>query len=423
MNHLRPTQAILYRILPTMSSATAPDVGQPALNRKEIQARVNQLRNVDNLHNWIDVIREVLIVTTVFFATVGCHYWRMNAGYSWLWDVPILLLGLFFMGLAQHRLSIVGHEGSHYALFQNRLLNEVVSNWSCMYGLMSTTHLYRLQHMAHHQYVNDPEKDPDLLYMSVIGAKYQHPYGRWRFIRNIAIPLFVSIPAQIKYILIRAKIASFGGGYGPYKAQRQQHKALTLIHTLYLASVIAMLAAGVYWANLTIATVAVIGLAVIMAIIESRIPEDWYMKAAIRPTIAPRWDLYQRLIFFSLIFVALAWLTYITRLPWPLYYLILWFVPLGTSFPFLMMVREEVQHTNAGQGRFTHTRNFLGNRLIRFAVFPMHMGYHLEHHLFPMVPHYNLPELSEFLKSNDENYRRTITIVDGYLLPRHSAKN
>ena len=120
--------------------------------------------------------------------------------------------------------------------------------------------------------------------------------------------------------------------------------------------------------------------------------------------------------------MALAWLTHLTRLPWPLYYLVFWFVPLGTSFPFLMMVREEVQHTNAGQGRFTHTRNFLGNVLIRFAVFPMHMGYHLEHHLFPMVPHYNLPELSEFLKSHDENYRRTITVVEGYLLPRHQAK-
>lgn len=405
-----------------MSSTLSPEVAQPALNRKEIQARVNQLRNVDNLRNWVDVIREVALVLTVFGLTVWCHAWRLSSGLSWFWDIPILLIGLFLMGLAQHRLSIIGHEGSHYALFRNRLLNEVVSNWSCMYGLMSTTHLYRLQHMAHHQYVNEPDKDPDLLYMSVIGAKYHHPYGRWRFLRNIVIPLFFSIPAQIKYIFIRAKIASFGGGYGPYAAQRQQRKALTLIHATYLGLVIATLAAGVYWGRPWAMTAAVAVLAVVMAIIESVIPATWYMKAAIRPVISPRWDLYQRLVFFSLVFLALAWLTHLTGLPWPLYYLIFWFVPLGTSFPFLMMVREEVQHTNAGQGRFTHTRNFLGNVLIRFAVFPMHMGYHLEHHLFPMVPHYNLPELSEFLKSHDENYRRTITVVEGYLLPRHQAK-
>ncbi len=405
---------------PAVASAVAS--AEPKLNRKEIQTRVNELRNLGNLRNWVDVIRELVFVLAVFGLTVAAHAWRMSSGAYWAWDILILFVGLLMMGLAQHRLSIIGHEASHYALFHNRLLNEVVSNWSCMYGLVSTTHLYRLQHMAHHQFVNDPEKDPDLLYMSVVGAKYHHPYGRWRFFRNIALPLFFSVPAQIKYIFIRAKIASFGGGYGPYRAKRKQSKTLTLIHAGYLALVIALLAAGLYWNQLWLATGAVALLAVVMAIIESRFPEDWYMMAAIRPVISQRWDLYQRLVYFSLIFTALAWLTHVTRLPWPAYYLILWFVPLGTSFPFLMMVREEVQHTNMDQGRFTHTRNFLGSSLIRFTIFPMHMGYHLEHHLFPMVPHYNLPELSEYLKSHDEAYRRTITIVEGYLLPHHKAE-
>jgi len=403
-------------------SADTTLTDQPALNRKEIQHRVNQLRNVDNLRNWVDVVREVFFVLAVFGLIVASHAWRMNSGYAWYWDIPILFVGLLLMGLAQHRLSIIGHEGSHYALFRNRLLNEVVSNWSCMYALVSTTHLYRLQHMAHHQFVNDPEKDPDLAYMAVIGAKYHHPYGRWRFLRKIAIPLFVSVPAQIKYILIRAKIASFGGGYGPYKAKRKQKRALTLIHALYLVSVIAILGAGLYLDQLAMMTGVTVLLALVMGFVESKVPDEWYMKSSIRPLIAPRWDLYQRLVFCTLVFLALAWLTQATGLPWPIYFLVYWFVPLGTSFPFLMMVREEVQHTNAGQGKFTHTRNFLGNFWIRFIIFPMNMGYHLEHHLYPMVPHYNLPELSEYLKSHDENYRKTITIVDGYLFSHRDVK-
>lgn len=407
----------MHRASCKMSSTTAKHLNEPQLNRRLIQSQVNKFRNVDNLRNWIDVIRECTFVATVFLLIVGCHTYRMELGFHWLWDLPIGLMGLFMMGLAQHRLSIVGHEGSHYALFKNRILNEVVSNWSCMYALVSTTHLYRLQHMAHHQFVNVPEKDPDLLYMSVVGAKYHHPYGRWRFMRDIVVPLFISIPAQLKYIFIRAKIASFGGGYGPYAAQRKQNKVLSLIHGVYLLSMTAILGFCVYRGSPSMMLVAAISSLLVMAVIESMVPEEWYMKSAIRPIISQRWDLYQRLCFYTILFTILALLTHMTGLAWPVYYLIFWFAPLGTSFPFLMMVREEVQHANAGQGRFTHTRNFLGSRLIQFAVFPMNMGYHLEHHLYPMVPHYNLPRLSAFLKSNDENYSRTITTVEGYLLP------
>ena len=306
---------------------------QPKLNRAVVQKRVNELRENDNLRNWLDVIREVVLVLAAFGLTVGCHVWRMNAGAHWSWDIAIALGGILLMGLAHHRLSIVGHEASHYTLFRNRVLNEVVSNWCCMYGLISTTHIYRLQHMAHHQFVNDPEKDPDLQYMSVIGAKYNHPYGRWRFLRNIAFPLFVSIPAQIKYIMIRAKIASFGGGYGPYAAQRKQHRALTMIHAGYLALTIGVLLWGVYRGSYWLMVVAPVVMASVMALIESRIPDDWYMKSPIRPEISQRWDLYQRLAYFTIVFMVLALLTHATGLPWPVYYLILWFVPLGTSFP------------------------------------------------------------------------------------------
>jgi fatty acid desaturase len=31
--------------------------------------------------------------------------------------------------------------------------------------------------------------------------------------------------------------------------------------------------------------------------------------------------------------------------------------------------------------------------LLRLALFPHHVNYHIEHHLFPAVPHYRLPQL------------------------------
>jgi fatty acid desaturase len=113
------------------------------------------------------------------------------------------------------------------------------------------------------------------------------------------------------------------------------------------------------------------------------------------------------------LFVSIAWLTLLTNLPWTGYYLLLWVVPLCTAFAFFMSQRQVLQHGNADEGRLTNTRNFELNRLFRWAVFPIGNDYHLPHHLFPMVPHYNLRALHELLQSVPE-YRTHATRVDGY---------
>ena len=46
---------------------------------------------------------------------------------------------------------------------KNRFLNDLVPDLFCMFPLLTTVHFYRLFHMAHHQFTNDPSRDPDLL--------------------------------------------------------------------------------------------------------------------------------------------------------------------------------------------------------------------------------------------------------------------
>jgi fatty acid desaturase len=36
--------------------------------------------------------------------------------------------------------------------------------------------------------------------------------------------------------------------------------------------------------------------------------------------------------------------------------------------------------------------------LARLVLFPHHVNYHLEHHLYPAVPHYHLPRLHRLLR-------------------------
>jgi fatty acid desaturase len=41
----------------------------------------------------------------------------------------------------------------------------------------------------------------------------------------------------------------------------------------------------------------------------------------------------------------------------------------------------------------TAARTNLVPNWVRYAMFPHHVNYHVEHHLYPAVPHYHLPRL------------------------------
>ena len=95
------------------------------------------------------------------------------------------------------------------------------------------------------------------------------------------------------------------------------------------------------------------------------------------------------------------------------YFGLLWIVPLFTTFPLFMIMRQWVQHGNADRGRYTNTRVFLVNPFIRYAVFPFGMDYHLPHHIYASVPHYKLKGLHDLLLQDPE-YREKGIVVEGY---------
>jgi len=124
-----------------------------------------------------------------------------------------------------------------------------------------------------------------------------------------------------------------------------------------------------------------------------------------------------RMTFITLAFCAIAWATIVTGDWWAAYLLLLWVVPLVTTFPLYMVLRQIVQHGNGDRGWLTNTRVFICHPFINFAVFPLGQDYHLPHHMFSTIPHYRLKQLHKLLENVPE-YGDQATVVEGYVWPK-----
>jgi fatty acid desaturase len=81
-------------------------------------------------------------------------------------------------------------------------------------------------------------------------------------------------------------------------------------------------------------------------------------------------------------------------------YFLCWLLPLVTALQFLLRLRALCEH-----GAVTDTstplraaRTNLAPAPVRWFLFPHQMHYHIEHHLYPAVPHYRLAECHRELK-------------------------
>jgi fatty acid desaturase len=76
-------------------------------------------------------------------------------------------------------------------------------------------------------------------------------------------------------------------------------------------------------------------------------------------------------------------------------YLVLWVLPLITVLQAILRLRAICEHGAVIDlsGPLTAARTNLPGLFLRFVLFPHHVNYHVEHHLYPAVPHYRLPAL------------------------------
>lgn len=85
--------------------------------------------------------------------------------------------------------------------------------------------------------------------------------------------------------------------------------------------------------------------------------------------------------------VAAVWLGYL------LAYLLLWVVPALTVLQPILRLRAICEHgaVTDYSTPLTAARTNTGSGWLMWLLFPHHVNHHLEHHVYPAIPHYNLP--------------------------------
>jgi fatty acid desaturase len=382
-----------------------------ALSDARVKDQLQKLRHTDNVTNIYYFLRTYLFLAIV----IGGALWFYDVNETWWLNIPVTLVAIVLMGAGQHQLTGLAHEASHHILFKNRLWNDLASDWFCMFPLYSSTQHYRLQHIAHHQFVNDPDRDPDVSQLQTSGHWLHFPVDKQTFVITLLKQLW--LPNLFRYIRIRAAYNAMPSDKNPYlKKGWKPNRTPVRLGIVYMLALIGVLAWFVLDQKpLLLAVVPGCMYAAFMLCLVL-LPASSYHQSRVHPVIPMRVMSLMRVTYISLVFNGLAWLSLYVHPYAVLFYALLWVTPILTSFSFFMVLRQLVQHGNGDRGWLTNTRVFFVNPLINFAVFPLGQDYHLPHHLFASVPHYRLKALHETLLQCAE-YREQAVEVEGYFFP------
>jgi fatty acid desaturase len=391
-------------------------------NSRELLDRLRPLRKLDNVTNLIYLAADYLSLAIIIGAAVAFFELRAGWGLSWMWTVPAAAFAIVLVGALQHRLAGLGHEAAHYILLNNRVANELISDLLCMFPIFAVTHQYRLVHMAHHQYTNDWRRDPDLTNIGKSKLMDQFPMTRARFVYNYYVRFFLP-HVLLRYLLDVLYLSALGRGVSPYLegagGDRSDSGARTVRWTsvlgaLYVAGLVAVMVvanrrgAGVW--DLTALAGIAFGLAALVVV---RLPSSAFFQAPLKPIYSTKVTNVLRLAYYTGLVASFAVLRAVTGRNWGGYFALLWVVPLLTTFAYFMLLRDVYQHANADEGKLTNSRVFFCDPFTRWAVFVYGMDMHTPHHMFPAIPHYNLPKAHRLLQQYSAEYSRYVIECHG----------
>ena len=257
----------------------------------------------------------------------------------WVWPSPWILLSIVVVGVQQHALFILAHEAAHYRLFSQRGVNDAIGRAIGMAGAISMC-TYRVIHRLHHNNLYSDE-DPDT---AIHGGYPRGTFYLWK------------------------KLAQDLVGWNAWKTFAYFFGAPALNDQTQRAAR----------------------------------PLDDTSPQLRRSARIDRW--------FVVAFQLLAPLACFGFGGWLglAQYAAFWLVPMLTVLQPILRLRAICEHgattdfsSPLTAARSNRTRGGVINVLGRALLFPHHVNYHLEHHLYPAVPHYRLPRLHQLLVEKD----------------------
>ena len=297
-----------------------------------------QLRDLTELNDF-----KSAKAVTINFATcalaICTGLWAGTHNVWWL-----LVVAVLFLATQQHGLFVLSHEAAHYRLFNSRFLNEGIGRFIGTVGGTSMC-TYRVTHRLHHNHLYE-RRDPD------IALNGGYPRGKWYLYKKLLIDLSGwTAPKTYAY---------FFGAPAINKENPKAGKPLDSATTKLKA--------------------------------DARKDRWWVLAFHVGMPIT-------MFAFGGL--TALGW------------YFVLWILPLVTLLQAILRLRAVAEHgaplslapnSKGEHSSLTAARTNLSDRGVLGAVqklvfFPHHVNYHIEHHLYPAVPHYNLPKLHTLLQS------------------------
>lgn len=252
------------------------------------------------------------------------------------WPSPWMLVSIVAIALCHHAFFVLAHEAAHYRLFPNRAANDLVGRaLGIVSGISMCT--YRVTHRLHHNHLYGP-MDPD----TAIHGGY--PRGRAYLWKKLAQDL-VGLNAWKTYAYFFGAPAINDDAPGEIRPLNDTSPELR-----------AAARRDRWW---------VVG---------------FHVAAPLTALVAGGG----------------------TGL---LMYAVIWVLPALTVQQPILRLRAICEHgvtTDLSSPLTAARSNRMGGNLVnwlaRVFMFPHHVNYHLEHHLYPAVPHYHLPALHRLLK-------------------------
>ncbi|MDQ6640160.1 MAG: fatty acid desaturase family protein [Pseudomonadota bacterium] len=252
----------------------------------------------------------------------------------WAWPSPWLLISIGVVGVQQHGLFILAHEAAHYRLFRRRALNDAVGRAIGMAGAISMC-TYRVIHRLHHNNLYAAE-DPDT---AIHGGYPRGTAYLWKKLAQDAIGWNAW--------------KTFAYFFGAPALNEETQRAARADDTSPQLRRSARIDRGFVVACQLLLPMACFALGG-------------------GPGLAQ--------------------------------YATFWLVPMVTVLQPILRLRAICEHGAVSDfsSPLTAARSNRGaggvvNALGRALLFPHHVNYHLEHHLYPAVPHYRLPRLHRLL--------------------------